>query len=96
MRSAYTRWIKVSWEFDQPPSTQLTARVRTGAVPQPDMTWGAFGAVLPNSPALIDGTVMPNPAPYLQIQFDFSSMDKASTPRLKSFIVYRQCENITG
>ena len=59
--------------------------------------WGDWFGPFSSSPVELDKVLMPNnPASYIQIKFNFSTMDKAATPRLKSFTAYYECNNIPG
>jgi hypothetical protein len=73
----------------------LVARARSGMTPMPDPTWGAWTPVANGQP-LAPGQLVPNPAPYLQVEFDFSSTDRAATPKLKSFKILHECNTIPG
>ena len=85
-----TNWKTIVWDGTTPPNTSLTARVRTGDTPFPTNLWGGWSNPALASPADISA-VMPNPAQYLQVEFDFATTDRAATPKLKSFTVYYEC-----
>ena len=89
--SQQSRWMALSWKADVPLNTALTARVRSGPTPKPDNKWGPWTGPLKSSPAQLQGTLAPNPAPYLQVEFNFASLDRSATPKLKSFTVHREC-----
>jgi hypothetical protein len=92
-----THWVNVVWDADVPPNTTLTMRARSGQNPIPDNSWGAWTGDYTMSPSDLKGMpgpVMPNPAPYMQVEFDLKSMDKAATPRLKSFYIDYECGNM--
>jgi hypothetical protein len=94
-----THWINVIFDADVPPNTKLTMRARSGPTPVPDNSWGAYTGDYTMSPADLKappGPLMPNPAPYIQVEFDLSSMDRTATPKLKSFSVDYECSNIPG
>ncbi|MSP60355.1 MAG: hypothetical protein EXR72_08440 [Myxococcales bacterium] len=93
-----TKWVKVNWNAEVPPGTKLTLRARSGNTPIPDNTWGAWSSEFTASPADLKGNppLLPNPAPYLQIQFDLSTQDKTTTPKLKGFEIVFLCANGIG
>ncbi len=97
--SVKTRWLKVVWDDDAPMGTALSVRVRSsdtnnfgGATFTGNYTTSP--ADLSQAPPTGAGPVMPNPSNFLQIEFDFSSLDHISTPRLKSFQVLYECPAI--
>ena len=90
-----TTWKRVVWDAVTPPNTSLTARVRLGDTPFPTNMWGLWSNAALASPADITGA-MPNPAQYLQVEFDFGTTDRAATPKLKSFTAYYECGGPPG
>jgi hypothetical protein len=88
-----TEWLKVTWDADTPPGTAVTLRARAA-----DDVMGLASATstgpYTQSPAdlsMMPGPLAPNPAGYLQVQFDLTTSDKATTPRLKSFSIIYEC-----
>jgi hypothetical protein len=98
--TADTRWVGVQWDGDVPLNTSLTLKARSGKPAKPDQTWGPFTMSYTTSPAdLVNGMPLnPNLKDdyYLQVEFDFATMDKNLTPKLKSFDVLYECDNIPG
>ncbi len=94
--SGDTQWANVTWDATVPPNTKLTLRARSGMTPTPDGSWGPWSADLDASPADLKTAVMPNPAPYLQVEFDFTTTDRSSTAKLKSFSINYLCLNGIG
>jgi hypothetical protein len=90
-----TKWVKLVWDADVPQNTSLSAKVRTGKTPVPDGSWGAWSMNFTMSPASLAG-IMPSPAEYIQVEFDFTTMDKSATAKLKTFSVYFECSNVPG
>jgi hypothetical protein len=97
---ADTRWIGVTWDSDVPINTTLTVRARSGNTPTPDQTWGAWTPDFAVSPAdLLNGMPLdPNLKSdgWLQVEFDFSTMDKNATPKLKAFDILYECPGGIG
>jgi hypothetical protein len=93
-----TRWISVGWDADVPPNTTLTLRVRSGSTPVPGNTWGPWTPDFNVSPAdLVGGMVLiPNnkDSSYLQVEFDFATMDKNLSATLKSFYILHECNGV--
>ena len=87
-----TNWEKVIWDADVPANTTLT--VRSGKTAVPDASWGPWTGGYTTSPAdvkVAPGPMMPNPAPYMEVEFDFATTDRAATPRLKSMSIAYEC-----
>jgi hypothetical protein len=93
--SGDTHWLRVDWTSIVPANTSLTARARVGNTPTPDASWGGWSPSFATSPGDLSA-LMPSPAKYIQVEFDFTTMDKASTAKLKSFTVWHECGNIPG
>jgi hypothetical protein len=93
-----TTWFKIEWGADVPPLTTLSARARSGKNPIPDGSWGQWTQSYAVSPADLGAMppLMPNPANYLQVEFDLTTTDKAATPRLKYFDIVFLCGSIPG
>lgn len=96
--AAKTKWLKVLWDGDTPLGTKISIRVRSADdVPalQQAMYYGTFDS----SPAdlqLMPGPVLPNPSGFLEVEFILSTIDKNSSPALKSFQILYECVNSLG
>ncbi|MSP59536.1 MAG: hypothetical protein EXR72_04190 [Myxococcales bacterium] len=89
-----TTWGKIIYDVTLPPGTKVTVRARSGATAVPDNTWGAFTGEYLASPADLaqkPGPLVANPAPYLQVEFNLSTLDQAVSPKLKSFEATYSC-----
>ncbi len=90
-----TKWLSVSWDADVPLNTTLTLKARAGNTPVPDQSWGAWTVDFPMSAAdlLTNMPLVPNAkdSAYMQIEFDFASMQKNASPKLKSFHIFHEC-----
>jgi hypothetical protein len=95
-----TRWVLIRWDADVPLNTVLTVRARSGNTPRPDQTWGQWTPDFELSPAdLIQGMpLVPNynHSAYLQLEFDFDTLQKNVTPRLKYLQVAWECSSGPG
>jgi hypothetical protein len=95
MPNGETKWISVIWDADVPLNTTLTVKARAGKTPTPDLTWGAWTPDFAVSPAdLVNGMpLVPNAkdSAYIQVEFDFTSMQKNMSPKLKSFHILHEC-----
>ncbi|MSP60356.1 MAG: hypothetical protein EXR72_08445 [Myxococcales bacterium] len=93
-----TKWAKVDFDVDQPASTKIVMRARSGNTPTPDNTWGAWSGEYTMTPADLKANppLAPNPASYLQIEFQLSTTDKTLSPKLKGFEVLWWCNNVPG
>ncbi len=93
-----TTWVRVQWDEELPPNTHITMHARSGMNPLVDNTWGGFTNDATLSPADLSAAppLMPNPANYLQVEFQLTTTDRTVTPRLKSFEVDFSCNNIPG
>jgi hypothetical protein len=103
MPTGDTEWKNVTWDADVPLNTSITLKARSGPTPKPDLTWGQWTPDFALSPAdLVNGMpLVPNnnhdmPANYLQVEFDFTTMDKNANPKLKAFQAAFECHNILG
>jgi hypothetical protein len=98
--SGDTKWVAVKWDSDVPLNTQLTLKARAGNTAIPDLSWGQWTMAYPTSPAdLVTGMPLsPNLMKdgWLQVEFDFATMDKTATPKLKSFDVLYECPGGIG
>ena len=92
---AETHWVKVNFDADVPASTTLTVRARVGATAVPDASWSAWSPDVTMSPEDLT-KLMPDPSPYMQVEFDMSSMDRQTTPRLKGFTIVYKCGQKIG
>ena len=93
-----TKWGDVVWDADLPAQTTITMHAQSGMSPVVDNTWGAATSDFTTSPADLRAapSMMPNPANYLRVEFDLSTMDRTLSPKLKSFTVDYYCNNIPG
>jgi hypothetical protein len=94
-----TKWMAVAWDADVPLNTQIVVKARTGNTPLPDQTWGAWTTTWGTTPAdLQSGGLMPNLQSdgYIQVEFDFSTMTNNASPKLKSFDILFECNNVPG
>jgi hypothetical protein len=89
-----TTWMRVEWTSSEPQNTSVTLRVRTGDDPAAMGDW--FG-VWETSPALLEdppqGPIWPQPARYLEVEFELSSPDQAITPVLHDYLVVWDCSD---
>ena len=87
-----THWQDVSWTEYEPTGTQVLLRVRTGASPTQlgdwSDTWDTSPADLGQPP---QGPISPNPAPYLQLEFELYSDGQENTPTLSTVNVTWSC-----
>jgi len=99
---ADTRWMAIRFDAQVPPNTTLTVKARSGNTPVPDNTWGQWTTDQSMAPVALTGILTPNAVNgmmlvkdgYLQVEFDFLSKDKASSPRLHDSAVDLECPNI--
>ncbi len=87
-----THWLRVEWNATTPPGTSVLLRVRTGDSPDNLGNW--FGD-WDTSPADLTGPpigpVEPDPARYIQVEFELRSEDRDQTPILHDFNVVWDC-----
>ncbi len=94
-----TNWLGVTFDADVPLNTQLTVHARSST---DGVTWGNWTPDYAVTPAdLWTGMpLMPNGpqanAGYLQVEFQFVSMSKNASPKLKSFNIVYECPGIVG
>ncbi|MCD6499603.1 MAG: hypothetical protein J7M25_15035, partial [Deltaproteobacteria bacterium] len=90
--SQETHWIKVEWNATTPPGTSVRVRVRVGDDTQ---TFGAWFGPWDQSPAVLtdppEGPVLPDPAPYIQVEFELMSDDQETTPVVHDYKVVWDC-----
>jgi hypothetical protein len=90
-----TKWLSVVFDADVPLNTLLSVKARSGNTPMPDQTWGMWTPDFQVSPAdMVNGmALVPNEkdSGYIQVEFDFTSMAKNSTPALKEFHILHEC-----
>jgi len=88
-----TNWLRVEWDATTPQGTSVALRVRTG---DEITSFGDWFGVWDVSPAILEdppqGPVWPDPARYIQVEFELSSQDQEDTPILHGFSVVRDCE----
>ncbi|MDY0000990.1 MAG: putative metal-binding motif-containing protein [Polyangia bacterium] len=92
-----TVWDSVEWSSTEPQDTGITVRVRTGDSPT---TLGSWHGPWDSSPADLAappfGPIDPNPARYLQVEFELTSQDRTQTPILHDFRIIRHCRSGPG
>ncbi len=95
-----TKWVAVAFDADVPLNTSLTVKARSGNTPSPDMTWGQWTPSYNMTPAdLINGMPLdPNLMTdgWLQVEFDFATTVANASPKLKSFQIMFECNNVPG
>ncbi len=90
-----TKWLRVEWDGDYPLGTKIAVRVRS-ADDQVSLASAPFYGEWSTSPAdlsMAPGPIMPNPSGLLDVQFVLTTMDKNTTPALKSFKILYECVN---
>jgi len=96
--NAKTRWRKIIWDADTPMGTSVRVRARS-ADDQSLLPAATYTGSYTTSPAdlmVAPGPVIPNPARFLQVEFDLQTMDRALTPALKSFQIVYECVSDIG
>ena len=91
-----TKWSRVAWDAELPPNTSIAVRARSGPTPQPDQSWGQWTGAYTQSPGDLPGILNPEPSKYIQVEFDLTTLDKKTSPKLKDFNVYYECPNQPG
>lgn len=99
-----SKWLKVLWDADIPPGTNITMRARSSddALQIGQSPWtgdypsSATGANSSADLAQPPGPLMPNPSGYMQVEFDLTTQDKSLSPKLKSFQILWECINSLG
>jgi hypothetical protein len=89
-----TRWLRIEWDADVPANTTLTVKARAGkSANLNDGTWGTWTPLYSQSPALLDGDLMPNgtDANDIQLQFALGTLDRSARPTLKSYAIWYEC-----
>jgi len=91
-----TTWLSVEWTSTEPPGTRIEVRFRTGDDASSLQSWyGAWDttpADLTQPPPNGADVLLPNPAPYAQVEFQLISDSKEDTPILHDFGVIWECE----
>jgi hypothetical protein len=89
-----TTWLRVAWSATTPQNTEIVVRVRTGDDP---LTLGDWFGAWDTSPAVFEdppqGPIVPNPARYIQVEFELSSPDQAISPVLHDFALVWDCSD---
>jgi hypothetical protein len=88
-----SKWLKVIWDADTPPGTSISMRARSAddVSSLAQATWyGTFGTS-PADLSMTPGPILPNPSGFLEVEFILTTVDKASTPALKSFQIVWVC-----
>ncbi len=87
-----TFWHEVSWVAYEPVGTEVLLRARTGPAAE---VLGEWSATWDTSPADLNhepgGPIAPNPAPYLQIQFEMYSDGQENSPVISALQVTWSC-----
>ena len=87
-----TRWDRIEWSSTEPSGTAINVRVRTA---DDTTAFGLWSDPWDTTPAVIElppqGPVTPNPAQFLQVQFELTSIDQTDTPILHDFQVVFHC-----
>jgi hypothetical protein len=85
-------WHEVAWTASEPAGTEVLLRVRTGQAAELlgewSDTWDTSPADLNHEPG---GPLTPNPAPWLQIQFEMYSDGQENSPVVGSLQVTWSC-----
>jgi hypothetical protein len=88
-------WSTVVWNATTPTGTAVTLRVRSG---DSDTTWGSWTNEFVSSPADISpksaNAVKPNPAKFLQVEFNLKNTTKDAAPILNSYGVGWSCGTV--
>ncbi len=87
-----TKWLRVEWDATTPGGTSVGLRVRTG---NEVSSFGDWFGVWETSPAILEdppqGPIWPDPARYIQVEFELSSQNQEISPVLHGFVVVRDC-----
>ena len=90
--SQETHWLRVEWNATTPPGTSVRVRVRVGDDPQ---SLGAWFGPWDQSPAVLtdppEGPVLPDPARFIQVEFELMSDDQETTPVVHDYKVIWDC-----
>jgi hypothetical protein len=90
-----TRWLKVYWDAITPGGTEISVQARS-AHDKDDLSAASYTGKFKVSPADLlvkqaPGPLDPNPADYLQVEFQFSTDNNEVSPKLKSFQIVYEC-----
>ncbi|MBI5535168.1 MAG: hypothetical protein HY898_20745 [Deltaproteobacteria bacterium] len=90
-----TKWKKIYWDALTPAGTELTVQARS-ADTKPALNTATYTGAFKVSPADLEvkqapGPLAPNPADYLQVEFDFTTTNSEESPKLKSFQIVYEC-----
>ncbi len=86
-----THWLRVEWNATTPAGTQVRLQVRTS---EDGVTWGDWFGMWEISPAVLSdppGPVVPDPARFIQVEFELRSDDREQTPILHDYEVVWDC-----
>jgi hypothetical protein len=86
-----TTWLSVTWDATTPGGTAVKLRARSGPTAGALGDWFGYWEA---SPALLDqapGPLQPQPARFIEIEFELTSEDHEATPVLHGFEVMRDC-----
>ena len=92
-----TKWMRFYWDADVPPNTSLSVRFRSGEVPMPDASWTGWSS--PHTISPVDLTIVAEvaaPATWVQVGFDFTTMARNASPKLKGFQIAYECLGVPG
>lgn len=90
-----TRWTKIFWDALTPAGTEISVMARS-APTKPGLATATYTGAYKVSPADLQlkqapGPLTPNPAEFLEVEFDFTTTDNEISPKLKSFQVVYEC-----
>jgi len=88
----FTTWVRVEWSATTPTDTNIFLRARTG---EDLISMGAWSGPWDVSPAILAdpplGPLDPNPARYIQVEFELVSDVEDLTPILHDFSIIQSC-----
>jgi Putative metal-binding motif len=88
----YTTWVRVEWNATTPTDTNIFLRARSG---EDLISLGAWSGPWDASPAILSdpilGPMEPNPARFLQVEFELTSDSDNVTPILHDFVIIQSC-----
>jgi hypothetical protein len=94
-KQGQTKWLAVYWDSATPAGTAITLSARS-ADDLTKLKQAAWTKPYPKSPADLSkapGPLKPNPADYLEVNFELTTTNELS-PKLKSFQITYEC--VTG